>query len=104
MSEISFAVLGVILGCSAGLAGIYVGVSRSKVRPFGRLSKPAYLGISSGLMLGVVLPATMHSVLFPQAAWLPTLRWMGLLALALIGLLPIFFRWRSEKSPVDIDS
>ena len=98
MNEISFGVLGAMLGCSIGLAGIFLGVSFSKVQSFGRMPKPVYLGIASGLMLGIVLPATMFSVLLPEASWLATLRWAALIALALMGALPILARWRASRS------
>ena len=98
MNELSFGVLGVVLGCSFGLAGIFLGVRYSKVQSFGRLSKPVYLGIASGLMLGIVLPVTMLSVLLPEAAWLATLRWVALIALAWIGAIPIYTRWRASSS------
>ena len=45
MNELSLGVLGVILGCSFSLAGIFLGVRYSKVQSFGRLSKRVYLGI-----------------------------------------------------------
>ncbi|MDE0554044.1 MAG: hypothetical protein OXI24_07520 [Candidatus Poribacteria bacterium] len=98
MNEISFGVLGAMLGCSVGLAGIFLGVRYSKVQSFGRLPKPVYLGIASGLMLGVVLPATMFSVLLPEASWLATLRWVALIALALIGAIPMLARRRASGS------
>ena len=98
MNELSLGMLGVLLGCSFGLAGIFLGVRYSKVQSFGRLSKPVYLGIASGLMLGVVLPATMLSVLLPEASWLATLRWAALIALAWIGAIPILARWRASRS------
>ena len=99
MNELSFGVLGVILGCSFALAGIFFGVRYSTAQSFGRLPKPVYLGIASGLMLGVILPATMFSVLLPEASWLATLRWAALIALALIGALPILARWRASRNP-----
>ena len=98
MSEISFGVLGAMLGCSVGLAGIFLGVRYSKAESFGRLPKPVYLGVASGLMLGVVLPATMFSVLLPEASWLATLRGAALIALALMGALPMLARWRASRS------
>ena len=42
-------------------------------------------------MLGVVLPATMLSVLLPEASWLATLRWATLIALAWIGAIPMVY-------------
>ena len=61
MNELSLGMLGMLgmlLGCSLGLAGIFLGVRYSKVQSFGRLSKRVYLGIAlsmtgaRGLFLG----------------------------------------------------
>ena len=70
MNELSLGMLGmlgVLLGCSFGLAGIFLGVRYSKVQSFGRLSKRVYLGIASGVMFGVVFPST-----FPTRYAFPT--------------------------------
>ena len=70
MNELSLGMLGmlgVLLGCSFGLAGIFLGVRYSKVQSFGRLSMRVYLGIASGVMCGVVFPST-----FPTRYAFPT--------------------------------
>ena len=97
MNEIAFGVLGVVLGFGCALAGMFFGARYWKSHTLGALSKPVYLGISSGLMLGIVLPAAMHSVVLPQATWLPTLRWLALLAMALIALHPVYSRRRARN-------
>lgn len=97
MNELSLGVLGVLLGCSFGLAGIFLGVRYSKIQSFGRLSKRAYLSIASGVMVGVVLPAFMLSVIFPHESWVSTRRWIALVALAVVFLMPICFRWWAAR-------
>ena len=97
MNELSLGMLGVLLGCSFGLAGIFLGVRYSKVQSFGRLSKRAYLDIASGVMFGVVFPAFMLSIAFPDASWVSTRRWIALIALALVFLMPIGFRWWASR-------
>ena len=97
MNELSLGMWGVLLGCSFGLAGIFLGVRYSKVPSFGRLSKRVYLGIASGVMFGVVFPAFMLSLVFPDASWVSTRRWIALVALALVFLMPIGFRWWASR-------
>ena len=97
MNELLLGILGVLLGCSFGLAGIFLGVRYSKVQSFGRLSKRLYLGIASGVMFGVIFPAFMLSLVFPDASWVSTRRWIALLALALVFLMPIAFRWWAAR-------
>ena len=97
MNELLLGVLGVLLGCSFGLAGIFLGVRYSKVQSFGPLSKRVYLGIASGVMVGVVLPAFMLSVIFPHASWVSTRRWVALVALAVVFLMPMCFRWWASR-------
>lgn len=97
MNELSLGVLGVLLGCSFGLAGIFLGVRHSKVESFGRLSKRVYLGIASGVMFGVVFPAFMLRVIFPQATWVSTRLWVAWVALALVFLMPICFSWWASR-------
>ena len=93
----SIGLLGVILGWSFGLAGIFLGARLTKVQSFGRLSKRVYLGIASGVMCGVVFPAFMLSVMFPHASWVSTRRWIALVAPALVFLMPICFRWWASR-------
>ncbi len=97
MNELLLGMLGVLLGCSFGLAGIFLGVRYSKVNSFGPLSKRLYLGIASGVMFGVVFPAFTLSIAFPDASWVSTRRWIALLALALVFLMPIGFRWWASR-------
>ena len=97
MNELLLGVLGVLLGCSFGLAGIFLGVRYSKVQSFGPLSKRVYLGIASGVMFGVVFPAFTLRVIFPQASWVSTRSWVALAALALIFLMPICFSWWASR-------
>ena len=97
MNELLLGVLGVVLGCSFGLAGIFVGARYSNVPSFGRLSKRVYLSIASGVMFVLVFPALMFRVVFPHAAWVNTRPWIALAALALVFLLPIGFHWWASR-------
>lgn len=97
MNELLLGVLGVLLGCSFGLAGIFLGVRYSKVESFGRLSKRLYLGIASSAMFGVVFPAFTLRVIFPQASWAFTRQWVALAALALVFLIPICCSWWASR-------
>lgn len=97
MNELSLGMLGVLLGCSFGLAGIFLGVRYSKIPSFGRLSKRVYLGIASGVMCVIVFPALMFRVVFPHADWVSTRLWIALAALALIFLMPIGFHWWASR-------
>ncbi|MDE0680079.1 MAG: hypothetical protein OXI11_07685 [Gammaproteobacteria bacterium] len=97
MNELLLGMLGVVLGCSFGLAGIFLGVRYSNARSFGRLSKRVYLGIASGVMCVVVFPALMFRVVLPHADWVSARLWIALAALAVVCLMPICFHWWASR-------
>ncbi|MCZ0939529.1 MAG: hypothetical protein OXJ55_12880 [Caldilineaceae bacterium] len=97
MNELLLGLLGVVLGCSFGLAGIFLGARYSIVPTFGWLSKRVYLGIASGVMFVVVFPALMFRVVFPDADWVNTRLWIALAALAVVFLIPIGFHWWGSR-------
>ena len=97
MNELLLGMLGVVLGCSFGLAGIFLGVRYSNAQSFGRLSKRIYLGIASGVMFVVVFPTFMFRVVFPDAAWVNTRLWIALAALAVVFLMPVGFHWWASR-------
>ena len=97
MNELWLGTLGVVLGCSFGLAGIFLGVRYSNARSFGRLSKQVYMGIASGVMFVIVFPALMFRVVFHDAAWVNTRLWIALAALALVFLMPLGLHWWTSR-------
>ncbi len=97
MNELLLGMLGVVLGCSFGLAGILLGARYSNVPSFGPLSKRVYMGIASGVMFVLVFPALMFRVVFPDAAWVNTRLWIALAALAVVFLIPICSHWWASR-------
>ena len=97
MNELLLGMLGVVLGCSFGLAGIFLGVRYSKAPSFGRLFKRVYLGIASAVMFVLVFPTFMFRVVFPDAAWVNTRLWIALAALAVVFLMPVGFHWWASR-------
>lgn len=97
MSELWLGILGVVLGCSFGLAGIFLGARYSKAPSFGQLSKRVYLGIASAVMFVLVFPALVFRVVFPDASWVNTRLWIALAALAVVFLMPIGFHWWASR-------